>query len=132
LRNHLGKSLTFSGGKPLQPQSFFFQSQKPEKLFSDLELLRSPMIAKGVMAIAEMSPRPHHAICAFFECSKHMGGADPTGTHHPDQPHISRILHPTYSGCIRSRIRAPITGEDDDSGIKIIFLFFHNLISEYI
>jgi hypothetical protein len=86
------------------------------------------VIAKGVMAIAEMSPRPHHAVGAFFECPEDVRRADPAGTHHPDQPHVSRILHPAYSGGIRSGVRTPVAGEDDDAGIEIIFFLFHNLI----
>jgi hypothetical protein len=86
------------------------------------------VIAKGVMAIAEMSPRPHHAVGTFFKCPEDVSRADPTGTHHPDQPHVSWVLHSAYSGCIRSGIGAPVAGEDDNAGIKIIFLFFHNLI----
>jgi hypothetical protein len=78
------------------------------------------MIAKGIMAITEMSPRPHHAVCTFFKCPEDMCRADPTGTHHPDQPDIGWILHPSYSGSIRTRIRTPITGENDDSGVKIV------------
>jgi hypothetical protein len=83
------------------------------------------MIAKSVMAIAEMSPRPHHAVCAFFKCPEYMRRADPAGTHHPDKPHVSRILHPAHPGSIRSGIRAPVAGEDDDSWVEIVFLFFH-------
>jgi hypothetical protein len=98
-------------------------------LFGDLELLRSSMIAKGVMAIAEMSPRPHHAVGAFFKCTEYVCRADPSGTHHPYQSHIGRILYPTHPGRIRTRIRTPVTGEDDDSGVKIIFLLFHSLLS---
>jgi len=89
-------------------------------LFGDLELLRSPVIAKGVMAIAEVSPRPHHAVCAFFECSEYVCRADSAGTHHPDQPHIGWILHPSHTGSIRTCVRTPITGENDYSGIKIV------------
>jgi hypothetical protein len=78
------------------------------------------VIAKGIMAIAEVSPRPHHAVCAFFKCSEHMSGSDPARTHHPDYPHVGRIFHPTHTCGIRSRIRTPVTCKNDDFGVKII------------
>jgi len=78
------------------------------------------VIAKGVMAIAYVSPGPHHAVRAFFKCPEHVCRADPAGTHHPDQPHIGRVLHPANTGSIRARVRAPVTGEDDYSGVEIV------------
>jgi len=87
------------------------------------------VIAKGVMAIAEVSPGPHHAIGAFFKGTKNVRRTDPPGTHHPDEPYIGRILHPAHPGSIRPSIRAPVTGEHHNSRIEIIRLFLHNVIS---
>jgi hypothetical protein len=87
------------------------------------------VIAKGVMAIAEMSPRPHHAVCAFFECPEYVCRADPAGTHYPDQPHVGGILHPPHSGSIRTRIRTPVAGENDDSRVKTICFLTHTYVS---
>jgi hypothetical protein len=125
LLDHVGESLAFGGRKPLQPESFLFQTQEIEQLLCYFELLRSPVIAKGVMAIADVSPGPHHAVRAFFERPENVPRADPAGTHHPDQPDVGRILHPTHTGCVRSCVRAPITGEDDDTGIEIFGAFLH-------
>jgi len=72
------------------------------------------------MAIAEVSPGPHHAIRAFFECPDYVCRTDSAGAHHPDDPYIGRILHPAHPGSIRSSIRAPVAGENDDSRIKIV------------
>jgi hypothetical protein len=83
------------------------------------------VIAKGVMAIADVSSGPHDAVRALLERPENVPRAYSAGTHHPDQPNVGRILHPTHTGRIRSGVRAPVAGEDNNSRIEVVNLFLH-------
>jgi hypothetical protein len=129
LFDHVGEPLAFGRRKPFQSEPFFFQTQHVEQLFCYFELLRSPVIAKGVMAISDVSPGPHDAVRAFFERPENVPRADPAGAHHSDEPHVGRILHPAHSGGICTGIRTPVAGEDDDSGIETVCFLIHSRVS---
>jgi hypothetical protein len=104
-------------------------TQKVEQLLCNFELLRSPVIAKGVVAIADVSPGPHDAVGTFLEGPQHVRRAYSTGAHHPQQPHVGRILHPAYPRGVGACIRAPVAGEDYDPGVKTIRFFLHVSVS---
>jgi hypothetical protein len=102
LTDQLGKPSALGCRNPFQSQPFLSQTQQLDQLFGDFEPLRGPVIAKGVMAIADVSPGPHHAVGAFFERPQHVRRADSPGAHHPDQSHVGRILHSAHPGRIRA------------------------------
>jgi hypothetical protein len=75
------------------------------------------------MTVANVSPRHQHAVSAGIKGLEDKVGIDPAGTHHPDNPHIGRILKAAYPCQVSSGIGAPVAGKRNNLRFKS---FGHN------
>jgi hypothetical protein len=72
------------------------------------------------MAVADMSPRHQDPVGALLKGLEDEIGIDPSGTHHPDNPHVGRVLKTAHACKIRSRIGAPVAGKGNDLWAKFL------------
>ncbi len=76
------------------------------------------------MAVADVSPRDQYAVGTHLKCLEDEVWIDTAGTHHPDNPHIGRILKTADACKISGRIGTPVAGKCDDLG----FEFFNHKV----
>jgi hypothetical protein len=63
------------------------------------------------MAISRMASQDHDAVITYEECPWNEYRINSSGTHHPDDPCIGRILKSGNTCEIRPRIGTPVTQE---------------------
>jgi hypothetical protein len=73
-----------------------------------------------VMAITLASPAHKHAVNPLLKRQQHMMRRHAGRAHHPDNPHIGRILQSTNPSQVSSRVRSPGAQKADDFGFKIV------------
>jgi hypothetical protein len=92
-------------------QSPLVNSKQPQDLQGFIDDLLTLDITFQVIAVADVSPRYHHAVHAGAEGIEYEAMIHPSGTHEPDQPHIGWVLHTRHTRQVGTRIGAPVTHE---------------------
>jgi hypothetical protein len=70
------------------------------------------------MAIADVSAAHEDPIRTFLKGLEDVMGRDSGGAHHPDVPHVGRILEAAHSGKIGAGVSAPVAKESEDPWFK--------------
>jgi hypothetical protein len=71
------------------------------------------------MAIADVSAAYEDPIRAFLKGLEDVMGRDGGRAHHPDVPHVGRILKAAHSGKIGAGVCAPVAKERQDSWFEL-------------
>jgi hypothetical protein len=72
------------------------------------------------MAIPLPSPAHKHAVYALLKRQQYVVRRNARRAHHPDYPHIGRILQSTNPSQVSSRVCSPGAQEADDFGFEIV------------
>src|SRR5512142_1524944 len=73
------------------------------------------------MAISLMATAHENAIGPIGQCIDHEVGMDHAAALHANDAHVRRVLEPGSASQVRSGVRAPVAGVDDDGGFKSVF-----------
>jgi len=90
--DNFGKSRSFRGGDPFDEKAFGVDPQTVEYDLDRLSPCQCFVITVQVMTFAQVSPHDHDAVCSFGQRMSHKIRVHHAGAHHPNGPHIGRIL----------------------------------------
>jgi hypothetical protein len=120
---NLGKTHALGARDPFKTKPGLINAQDINQFPGHAEHLLCLYITIQVMTVADVSPSHQHAVGAGFKGLQNKVGIDPARTHHPDNPHIGRILKPAHPRKISSGIGAPVARKRNNFRFKS---FGHN------
>ena len=77
------------------------------------------------MTLTKMSPAHEYSVCSIEKSIQNEERVYPSGTHHPDDADIGRILKPGHACCICRRITAPVAQKSEY--LRFIYHNFYSL-----